>query len=118
MQLYALSDMLLICEPDPKAESGFRYLKHVVLNERSYCQSISLLRLFNYRLDLLGVPNRRYAFNLTKVIGRNLSVTFVSETPEYKEQLLGKLRKLLGNLRSKSMTTEDNYEIEVQVIGS
>jgi len=35
--LYALSDMLLVIEPDPKSETGFKYLKHVIITERSYC---------------------------------------------------------------------------------
>jgi hypothetical protein len=35
LQLYGLTDMLLLCEPDEKSETGYKYWKHILLNERS-----------------------------------------------------------------------------------
>lgn len=34
--VYFLSDMILICEKDEKAESGYKYFKHVILTDKSH----------------------------------------------------------------------------------
>jgi len=35
VQLYGLSDMILLCEPEEKSETGYKYWKHIEINERS-----------------------------------------------------------------------------------
>ena len=37
--VYALSDMLLLCEKDPEKENGYKFSKVVHFNEKSYVQS-------------------------------------------------------------------------------
>jgi hypothetical protein len=35
--VYFLTDLILICESDEKSETGYKALRFVELNEKSYC---------------------------------------------------------------------------------
>jgi hypothetical protein len=42
MLVHVLSDLILVCEPDSKEETGYKLFKHALLSENSHCQSINL----------------------------------------------------------------------------
>lgn len=37
MLVHILTDLILICEPDPKEETGYKLYKHAQLTGQSYC---------------------------------------------------------------------------------
>lgn len=101
--VYFLSDMIVMCEEDDKSESGYRYFKHIIISERSHCQSI---------------PNKRFLANLTKLIGKNQTITFMSESQELKDKLIHDLNSMIRNLKdrhSAKMQQGSNVQSDISV---